>query len=102
MTDLEGAVWQILRQTYVRLLCLPEGRNPRRLTLEEQNLLLDPHMRQLEHDHKMVMEVVQRAQTAGISHVHGLLHNREGVDNEMLDQTVEYATYDLAKRAQED
>ena len=101
MTDLEGAAWQILRQAYVRLLCLPEGRDPRGLTVEEQNLLLDPHTKYLEHDHKMLMEVVQRAQSAGISHVHGLLHNREGVDSEMLDQTVEYATLELAKRARE-
>ena len=100
MSDLEGAVWQILRQTYIRLLCIPEGRNHRSLTEEEQNLLLEDHFPQLLHEHKMVMEVVKRAHSSGISHVHGLLHNREGVDNEMLDQTVEYATYDLAKQSQ--
>ncbi len=101
MKQHESAIWQILRNTYLRLLCVPEGRRPEKLSVEDANLLIDPYTKQLEHDFRMVMEVVAQAQTAGISHVHGLLHNREGVDNEMLDQTVEYATLDLIKQSSE-
>lgn len=91
----ESAVWQVLRNTYLRLL---GGARAQGLDTAEQNLLLDPHMRALEHDFKMIMEVVSQGQHAGISHVHTLLHNREGVDNEMLDQSVEYAALDMQEK----
>ena len=97
LNPFETAVWQVLRGTYLRLL---SGGREKGMDVSEQNLLLDPHIRALEHDFTMLMEVVSQGQSAGISHVHTLLHNSEGVDNEMLDQTVEYAA--LSMQEQED
>lgn len=102
MKQHEAAVWQVLRSTYLRLLCQREGRNPARLAMDEANLILDPHLKELEHDFKLIVEVLNQAQSSGISHVHSLLHKRPGVDSEMLDQAVEFATLDLKKEREED
>lgn len=97
LNPFETAVWQVLRNTYLRLL---SGGKHNGLDTAEQNLLLDPKLRELEHDFVMLMEIVQQGQSAGISHVHTLLHNQEGMDNEMLDQAVEYAALDLQEKDQ--
>ena len=94
--ELEGAVWRVLRQTYLRFAAGPLGAE--RLSPEEENLALDPHLGHLESDHRLLMEVVRTAFSQGASQVHTILHGRPGVDHEMLDQAVEYAALDTGGR----
>lgn len=86
---LAGTVWRILRRSYLRTL----GHEPS--DAETENLYLEPHWRAMEYDHAAIMEVVRKGFHSGVSHVHTTLHQRPGVDHEMLDEAVEYAT--LAK-----
>ena len=92
-TAVSAAVWRILRNIYLRrVVSVP----PETLDAPEQNTALDPYFKEMEGDHDQIMAVVKHAYHEGVGHVHGLLHGREGVDHEMLDQTVEYAVLALA------
>ncbi len=88
-TGVSALVWRVLRESYLRFACQP--RSPEELTVQEANTALDPHYAHLEHTHAQLMEAVEQAYHQGAQHVHGLLHSKPGVDNEMLDQAAEYA-----------
>ncbi len=93
-TAASATLWRVLRNTYLRrIVAVP----PASLDEPEQNTALDPYMRELEADHDQIMAIVAQAFHEGVSHVHQLLHGREGVDHEMLDQTVEYAALSAAE-----
>ncbi len=90
--EVSATVWRILRESYLRRYATGP-RSPAQMTEAEAQHALDPHMRALAHDHRLLVELVGQAFLQGVEHVHGLLHSRPGVDNAMLDQAAEYAAH---------
>lgn len=87
----EATVWRILRQAYLRVVCEYAGRNPASVSHEEANALLERWFPAMECDLAMIAECMTQSKLEGIETVHHKLHGEPAVDDEMLDQAVEYA-----------
>lgn len=87
---LDETAWRWLRSLYLRLLC-PPGVSPDAMTVAEQNLLLDTHHRAMEADMGVVRTLVQRGQGEALGGWREKIHRMEGVDHEMLDESLHYA-----------
>lgn len=90
--QIEATAWRLLRAVYIRLCAeVGEGKPVQHYTEAEQQLLIDPYVRMLEHDHRLIVECIRQARGAGIRDVQAALHKAEGTDHAMVDQAVEYA-----------
>jgi hypothetical protein len=88
---IESTIWSILRQTYLALILDGTGVGPSSMSEPEQNLVLDPHLARLEHDVKMLAQVVAHAATEALGRFQEHLHSAPGLDHEMVDEAVAYA-----------
>lgn len=80
---------RVLRNAVVRAL-IPRGQPVIGVHLERQAELLEPLEPMLASDRSQLREIVRVAYLAGVQSVHADLHGQPGVDNEMLDQVIEY------------
>lgn len=53
--------------------------------------MLEAHTAALEHDTRVVMELVSRGQTETAEAFRARIHDAEGVDHEMLDEAIGFA-----------
>lgn len=87
---LESTLWQLVRDMYLR--CLMHPRDPQAVPVSVQNAILESHFPAMEHDVKRLCAVVSAERSRTIGDLHVRLHSAEGLDHEMVDQAVEYAT----------
>lgn len=87
----DAAIWRILRAAYLRVVCSYVQREPASLTVEEANGFLDPWFAALEHDRRLLAEVVESARIDGIDVVHGAVHAMPRIEHDVLDEAVEWA-----------
>lgn len=80
--EVEGAIWQILRKTYVRVMTDGKGG---KLNEAQENSLLDKWHPAMEHDTTLIMACVDRASQAGISRVARRIKNAEVVEDDQLE-----------------
>lgn len=88
----DAAIWRIVRASYLRVVCSFVQREPASLTDEEANGLLDPWFAAMEHDRRLLAEVVESARLDGIDVVHGAVHAMPRIEHDVLDEAVEWAT----------
>lgn len=86
----EATAYRLLRSIYLRAICRATSRNPERVTPEEQNMLLEPHDREIQHDFARLREILRYAHTTGAEAVLRVANEQPDVDHEMLDQAVKY------------
>lgn len=88
LNELDGMAWRMLRNTTLRALVHP------RPTLEvpedETIRRLDPFTAALQHDCSVLREMLKQAYLMGVERVHAELHGQPGVDNELLDEAIEW------------
>ena len=81
--EVEGAIWQILRKTYVRVMTDGEGHG---LNEKQENGLLDKWHKAMEHDTVLIMACVDRASSAGVSRVARRIKDAEVVKENELEE----------------
>lgn len=91
-----ATAWRLLRRIYLRLLARDLGRDPGTLTEAEGSALIDPHLRAFGADFAALQELIEVARDDGYGRLLRAMHRAEGVDHEMLDEAVEYATAEIA------
>jgi hypothetical protein len=80
---------RILEQAYLRAIVGPSGTPPADEVIQQERLVhyapfIEAQMMQLQ-------EVLQLAGNAGAQRLHNALHNRPGIDHEMLDEAIDFA-----------
>ncbi len=90
LSALDAMAWRVLRNTTLRALLKPSGKTPLDVTLERQELLLEPYTAALQSDCAQLREAFKQAYLTGVEHLQGALHGQPGVDPEMLDEAVEF------------
>jgi len=95
----EATAWRILREVHLRYIAQQQGLTLGRMTETARSALLEPKELEFLADWHALCETLAYAHSTGIERVHTRLHARPGVDNEMLDQAVEYAGYELSEDA---
>ena len=90
-SGVDETLWRFLRGVYVRLISGQTLHPGKAMTLAEENMVLDPHLAGLEHDHALLLEILGRARSTGIEAMRARLHAAEGVDHDMLDEAMAYA-----------
>ena len=89
---LEATTWRWLRGVYLRLLC-PSQVDLAAMTEAECNLLLDPHLRAMEDDMRVVLTLIDRGKSEALGSWRERIHRAEGTDHEMLDEALDYAMH---------
>lgn len=74
LETLEGQAWQVLRNSYLRVLCHDGARTPIDLTEDEQNELLAPFFPAMEHDVGIIRELLVQAAGVGQEIMMARLH----------------------------
>jgi hypothetical protein len=69
-----------------------EGKDPRAISPAERDHMIEAHAKAFAGDLDLLKELVAQSKAAGASAIHAKLHAAEGVDNDMLDQALEYST----------
>lgn len=87
---LEETFARIIRAALLTGLGAGIGKGPSDFTVEESKALLEPHLGALQAYTAMATEVGQQFYLLGCQRVHSTLHGQPGVDNEMLDDAVEF------------
>jgi hypothetical protein len=90
---IDAMVLGVLRNATLRALLRPESKTPLSVTAERAALLLLPYQDALQADLGVIREGLRRAYLHGVEQVHERLHGQPGVDNEMLDQAIEFHSY---------
>lgn len=85
-------IQKLLRAAYLRALLHGTSRAPETMTQEEQDAALAPLTAHMEHDERTLAAVIEQAQAHALSRMRRVLHAAPGVDHEMLDQAIDYAT----------
>lgn len=88
---IEPTLWRFLRETYLRCLTFGTLHPSKVMSEAEQNLVLDPHLRQMEADLKVLLSVIDRSRAEYQEDIRAKLHKAEGVDHEMLDEALAWA-----------
>lgn len=89
---LEATTWRWIRGVYLRLLC-PSHVELATMTEAERNLLLDPHLRAMEEDMRVVLTMIERGKTEALGAWRERIHRAEGTDHEMLDEALDFAMH---------
>lgn len=93
LNDLDAMAWRVLQQTTLRALVHGAGRTPLDVTAIERENLLAPFTEALMRDCAMLREAFKQAYLHGVSSVHQQLHGQPGVDDEALDQAIEFHSH---------
>jgi hypothetical protein len=90
LDESDATAWRVLRQTTLRALVHASGRTPTEVTAAEADTLLEPFTAHLQRDCVMLREAFRRMYLLGVEGVTRELHGQPGVDDEALDQAVEF------------
>jgi len=82
----------VLEACALRALMRGTGRDHGTMEPDERAAALEPLRGALEHDERVLRVLVQQAAGDAISRMRAQLHGAPGVDHEMLDQAIEFAT----------
>ena len=90
LSNLDAAVWRVLRNAVIRALVEPKGRNTLDVTDEEGTELIAPFQQALLHDVSIVREILRQMYILGVESVQATLQGQPGVDNEMLEEAIAF------------
>lgn len=88
----EATIWRVLRAGHLRAMLHGTGKRPDMLSAAEVNAVLEPLDAAIEHDLQNILVVVRHARADTATRLRRLLHDAPGVDHEMLDEAIDYAT----------
>lgn len=88
LTELDAMAWRVLRNTTLRALVHP--RPTGEVPSDEIERRLEPFTKPLMHDAMVLREAFKQAYILGVERVHAELHGAPGIDNEMLDEAIEF------------
>lgn len=80
--EIESVVWQILRKIYVRVETKDKGGG---LNDAQQNALLDPWHKAMEHDLSLLMVCVDRGSVAGRALIAARVRRSEAIREDQLE-----------------
>lgn len=89
MDDVGQSVRRALEQLAI---AVATGKSPDHLSETQQELMIEIHGPAIEQAMGVLQECLRLASSAGATAMHEGMHRAEGVDHEMLDQALEYAT----------
>lgn len=81
----EATLWRVVRAIHLRVLESVAGK------ATDREAVLERYHVEMESDVAVLNACLAESFRAGVQAVHTRLHGAEGVDHEMLDQTIEYA-----------
>ena len=90
LNELDAMAWRILRNTTLRALVKDSGRTTIEVTAVEADKLLEPFTSALMHDCAVLREGMRQMFLLGVQRVHAQLHGQPGIDDEMLDEAIEF------------